>query len=248
MANVLLSIDFDFFVPEKPRWDLGHCEDEMFLKMMWTTRGHLIPEMKTDGNEKDFWKRLPWHIPASQDVFVSDSHLLAYHLTKDTDHIVLIDRHHDCFEWPTTKGPFQVDCGNWAAVWLSACAKRKLLWVHPDDLSTDDLEIPVHTCRERILAVPYSRFCKMRLTRDLKCPNLTIHVCRSGCWVPPWLDQDFVNFVKASGLTPQVMQEGVWDPMKHRWNLDDYETARQLTEACRKLRKPEKVVALTKPL
>lgn len=231
MANVLLSIDFDTFVPENPLWDLGHREEELFLKMMWTFRGHLMPEMKTDGNEKDFWKRLPWQFSEPQDIFVSDSHLLAYHLTRDIDYVVLVDRHHDCFEWPVKDRPFRVDCGNWVAAWLSACTKRKLLWVHPDDITADDLEICGEVKhRRRILSVPYSRFREMLLDQDIQETNLTVHVCRSGCWVPPWLDQDFVNFVKASGLTPQIMQEGVWDPMTCRWNLDDYETARKIME------------------
>jgi hypothetical protein len=47
-SRVLVSIDFDFFVPERDIWDLGHREAELFLKAMWMFRGRYMEEMKTN--------------------------------------------------------------------------------------------------------------------------------------------------------------------------------------------------------
>jgi len=234
--NTLLTVDFDFFVPEKDGWDLGHAEAVFYLKMIWMIRAQLMSEMKLNGQEQSFWQVLPksFTLPKCRDIFVSDSHLCAYNLAEDINQIILVDRHHDCFEWPTfkqmhTDSKYKVDCGNWAAVWLGMQPHRRLLWVYPDDLGdvSADVNFAVESGRKnRFEAQSYSEFCKTyKMPRKT---DLTVHVCRSGCWVPPWLDLPFCDFVMASGLMPQVMQTGVWDPMVYRWNLDDYETAERV--------------------
>jgi len=244
--NTLFTIDWDFFVPEKIiEWDLGHKESEIYLKMLWTFRAHLMSEMKLTGLEKDFWQHLPKKILSKRhDIFVSDSHLFAYHLTADVDHVILVDRHHDCFDWPTFKqlykgASYQVDCGNWAAVWLSKEKHRRLTWVYPDDLGdiSEDINFKVESGRkERFTAMSYTEFRKWApMFVRPKTMDVTVHVCRSGCWTPPWLDMQFCDFVIASGLKMQVMQDGVWDPMMYRWNLDDYKTAERVHEETQKL-------------
>jgi hypothetical protein len=45
-----------------------------------------------------------------------------------------------------------------------------------------------------------------------------VHVCRSGCWTPPWLDKAFIDFVGCRGYPVARLQSGDWDPMKPRWN------------------------------
>ncbi|HEY8343787.1 MAG TPA: hypothetical protein VIL66_01170 [Bacillota bacterium] len=41
-----------------------------------------------------------------------------------------------------------------------------------------------------------------------------IHICRSGAWTPPWLDQKFYQFVDALGLPYETVDcpERKWDP------------------------------------
>ena len=55
-----------------------------------------------------------------------------------------------------------------------------------------------------------------------------LHVCRSGCWTPPWLDEAFVAFVKAYGKDlkkANLLQNGEWNPLKARWSKADLKKA-----------------------
>jgi hypothetical protein len=56
--------------------------------------------------------------------------------------------------------------------------------------------------------------------------SVVTHICRSGCWVPPWLDKAFLGFVEAStgSLRKAIpMQDGDWNPLKERWTAQDFE-------------------------
>jgi len=67
------------------------------------------------------------------------------------------------------------------------------------------------------------------------------HICRSGCWVPPWLDKAFTGFVEGLGRYPAIpLQHGDWNPMTERWN-EEYlrealENERLLQEQISKMR------------
>ena len=50
------------------------------------------------------------------------------------------------------------------------------------------------------------------------------------------LNSDRQTIIKNKGFKPQVMQDGVWDPMTLRWDLDDYQTAARMQEEYEKLR------------
>ena len=106
--KTLLSVDFDFCVPEDPNCDLGHYETEDHLDMMWRARGGLLDTIKTNGEEEGFWASLGGSIDGVRSTYVSDSHMYAYRLLKGIDHIVLVDAHHDCWDmtehWPEDDG------------------------------------------------------------------------------------------------------------------------------------------------
>lgn len=42
-----------------------------------------------------------------------------------------------------------------------------------------------------------------------------IHICRSGAWAPPWLDNNFIKFIDALGLPYEVVDcpKRKWDPV-----------------------------------
>ena len=217
--KTLLTVDFDFFVPEKPEWDFGHRESLLFLNMLWGTRMGYLDLMKTDGNEKDFWQ----HIPIKPEtVWVSDSHMYAYTLLHRVNRVVLFDAHHDCWHSDSLgveKREHQVYCHNWLREWLIGGKNRKALWVKPewqDDACTlpDDM-------KSKVEVVTWHK----GLDLGLKGPVVT-HICRSGCWVPPWLDKAFLGFVEAStgSLRKAIpMQDGDWNPLKERWTAQDFE-------------------------
>lgn len=226
MERTVISIDWDFFVPEDVRWDFGHAENLMFLNMVWMTRTQLMDEMQTDGVEKNFWKTLQSHYDLDGvDIEVSDSHSYGYEACRHAEHLVLFDTHHDI--WPWRKDADHVNCGNWARFWLMCDSRRRLTWVRSahsiyDLKGYDDFGDRVQMLTWGEDALPEIDFLG------------SIHICRSGCWTPPWLDQNFIDFVNEGvETTATVEAENVetdedWNPLKCRWNDDDLKQAKEM--------------------
>ena len=216
--RTLVSIDWDFFIPEKPEWDLGHKENAMFLNMMWHMRGHLIPHIKTSGLEKEFHKR----IKHRGLVAVSDSHAFAYNPNIDKfDEIILFDAHHDCWATPEDGG---IMCHNWARACLEENPKAKLTWVYPRKESLGYYPVPDDlAARVRLQDIA---------SLEGQTDATVLHICRSGCWTPPWLDQAFIDFVKSFGNTNNILslQDNEWDPMNIRWSEDQIKQVIRMTE------------------
>lgn len=227
MSRTLLTIDWDFFVPEKPEWDFGHHENGVFLDMAWKTRIHLRNEMRTNCVELDFWNMLRERveIPRDAPVYVSDSHSLAYIVARKhkCDRVFLVDAHHDC--WRLTKDAKQVGADNWMTALFREPSSplwcpMEAIWLRPEwsmfrmkSAYLDRLE------RRRVRAVRW-RDDWGAVRADV------IHICRSGCWTPPWLDHLFIRFVRLYGVTRlNIMQHGTWNPMRARWVQKDYDEA-----------------------
>jgi hypothetical protein len=210
-VKTLITIDFDFYVPERPEWDLGHSESLLFLKMLWASRAGLIDEMKTDGNEKTFWKWLGGQVNLKKNVpfYVSDSHCFAYALLDDVDRVITFDAHHDCWA-DSAKGVY---CHNWLRVWLEGGKGRKAMWVKPGWLGAE-CTLPEDMAK-KVKVETYTEGLDLGLEG-----STIVHICRSGCWVPPWLDKAFLGFLRASGRglgDMTVQQDGEWNPMAERW-------------------------------
>jgi len=46
-----------------------------------------------------------------------------------------------------------------------------------------------------------------------------LHVCRSGCWTPPWHDAQFLEFIKDAPTSVRLpMQIDDWCPFDDRYN------------------------------
>jgi hypothetical protein len=134
--SVAISIDWDFFVPEDPIWDLGHRETELHLNYLWKTRGYLLNQMVTTSEEETFWDWCySWAKPINNTISVSDSHLFALEdpAICSADVIVLIDQHHDLFGEDINLGNSEskINCGNWLKYWLQVDSSRKAIWVKP---------------------------------------------------------------------------------------------------------------------
>jgi len=223
MKRTAVSIDWDTFVPEKSEWDIGHSETQFHHDQLWTVRPHLLEAMTTNGEEKTFWERFHRVFDVSDHalIHVSDSHLFAYQeLPEDVERLVLIDAHHDAW---SLSWDGHIQCDTWVRHWLNERRSNEVVWVQANWPGPKDFGLPPDM---------HSRFRKGRL-RDLEklikggpwaCP---VHVCRSGCWTPPWLDQAFIDFVAASGLTPVRIEakgnSGDWDPLTCRWDEQRYQ-------------------------
>jgi hypothetical protein len=244
--TVGITIDWDYFVPYDRDWDIQHQESLLYLEFIWKTRGYLLSEIKTAGEEKTFWPWLHKHFGTSEELLtVSDSHACVVKdpsLWTGCDTIISFDQHHDC--WPTEDDNrdenyriIHVACHTWARAWLEDDPDRTLVWVYPDhmdlvgdygDLTSDESRI--YDLIDRIDILPRKDFDPRDYADDVS----GVHLCRSGCWVPPWLDAAFIQFVKDSGLLFDVVQDGDWDPLRERWQQCDMDEMMRLHEESRR--------------
>jgi hypothetical protein len=226
--RALLTVDWDFFVPEDVNWDLGHNETLLHILGLWQLRGHLLDVIKTSGREKDFWKWVRgWARFESKNpmVYVSESHAEAFPAAAfhRVDRVINFDAHHDCW---TSTGPGLIQCHNWLSTWLLQDKSRRATWVYPPENHK--------LCR----GTPASARRVKGQVFDPRVPLpetvvSAILICRSGAWTPPWLDRDFIRFVERFAplyrvLTCQLGVETI-NPMEPRWGRREKEAARRVT-------------------
>jgi len=222
--KTLLTIDFDFFVPEDQMWDLGHAESPFFMRHIWYTRANLMDQMKTNGEEVGFWDRLRDFLKfKTNTVFVSESHLEAFHLTHPLGQIINIDRHHDVWEGHNNL----VACDTWGHQAMRLRHVQEMKWIHPSDggfeinMAGDYMAVAPPKYRKRIKAMAMLEAGMLLEGTEID----TVHVCRSAAWTPPWLDEAFSKFV-AAGPFKEIEQAGDL-PVEPRWSEKDFEQARE---------------------
>lgn len=211
---------------------MGHQESLIFLKMLWASRVGLYDKMNTDGNEIGFWNQFKG-VKFTSPAWVSDSHAYAYSLLRGVNRVVIVDAHHDCWESDSLgvdKREKQVYCHNWLRAWLNGGKTRKALWIKPE--WQDACELP-KDMEKKVEVVVYSKGVDLGLEG-----SVTPHICRSGCWVPPWLDNAFRGFVAGfAGLQKGVvpMQDGDWNPLMNRWTEEDLKQALEAEKQMREM-------------
>lgn len=238
---MLLSIDFDFFVRENPLWDWGHTESPFHRDLMWPIReagfvgGDLRAEMdpNTHSNPKpaEFWSALS---AAGLDlrgarVAVGDSHLwgLPFFLGVPTagkqcagKRVVHVDAHCD-LGYHTSRHALQrsvaegeSDCASWLYTFMVNRKNLSLDVVYPAWKGLE--EINDHLPWRKTAVAKRTRWSVFGDNPDLFSERVeAVYICRSGAWVPPWLDQTFIDLVKEAGAragsqieTPFVDSEG----------------------------------------
>lgn len=240
--KTMLVVDFDYFFrviempsqQEDPKdswhwqlYDWGHREAPFFQGPVWTIRAssflaHNLPLPGTTGLERDFWQRFT--IRQSAPVYVADSNVHSFQdgWLHDTDQIWLYDAHHDSgYGFPKDKSPIevlnergQVTCEDWLVPYAIAGAQihtRYPRWrTYAFDLEPQPaIKIDREFDDEQPLPVIFDR----------------VSICRSGAWVPPWLDQAFMDFVNTC---PGKLQPIERDLLPDR--LFSLEAARQMAE------------------
>jgi len=207
-------------VPEDSTFDLGHSESPMFLDMIWQARIGLFDKIKTNGDEKGFWNRLGGSLDGIVPTYVSDSHAFAYELLRGIDHVLLVDAHHDCWREDglgVEKREIKIYCHNWLRVWLSKGRNRRVTWVRPK-------------WSEGLFEIPKDLRKRVSLTDKIDGKIDRVHICRSGCWTPPWLDKQFVQFVEERKAVVIKLQSDQWDPMVERWTEEFLRSLRDQEE------------------
>jgi len=224
--KVLLSIDWDFFFPipeHDPHmlYDWGHSEDRnIFYGIVWTIRAADLLRRTgelpgTSGEEKSFWNRFKFNEHAT--LFYSESHKDMLHplVRPYTKNILNFDAHHDAgYSYPIEQSV--VGCDNWAELLIKKGSNIQVVYPAWKSCAfecepTSQVEI------ERVIDDD----------KDYEQVFDAVFVCRSGAWVPSWLDKDFDDFIKNCPLTKRVQ---VGQFIKRKWNEDTAREAANIME------------------
>ncbi|NLH01049.1 MAG: arginase [Clostridiales bacterium] len=218
METCLLSVDWDYFVYTWDNWG-SYLENNRSITDLWykryiqaKARGEDIEKAFRLSSELDtFWNRIRKHFIFEKNVkaYVSDSHTLSYKIAKENNckAVYLFDSHADLGYGGLSSLDFEVNCSNW----LGKLLKEKQIEQANIFYSPYTAEKPEPFSQmNRVYNIRYYHF------RDFDgCAMVSaIHICRSGAWTPPWLDNRFVQFVDAMGFTYETVDcpERKWDP------------------------------------
>lgn len=219
--KTLLSIDWDFFFPipeHDPNclYDWGHREDQnLFYGLIWSIRAADFLRFRrelpaTSGEEKDFWNR--FHFKQDATLFYAESHSLILQVIKNTTHILNFDAHHDA-GYSNGKKKQEQGCDNWV---LYLPHKNTVRVIYPSWKFY------------AFKAEPATQGKVKRIIDDGKpIPDEvdTVFVCRSGAWVPGWLDDDFDNFLDNCPVRRHIQ---VGKLVERKWDDND---ARQMSKS-----------------
>ena len=199
----LLVVDWDYFFkviePHTPGWplyDWGHNEGwpPALQSMLWQSRAaaflrNQISLPGLSGLEQTFWSRFTFADTAR--LFVSESNVASMlpYIRRGITDVVLFDAHHDG-GYKESLGKYWT-CENWA-IWYAL--QDIPVQVYYPDWRTDAFALEDY-CLAEARGLPFRRQFDHGHV-DLQ-PFDRIHVCRSGAWVPPWLDSAFEEFLTA---------------------------------------------------
>lgn len=221
MKNVLLSIDWDYFMPYIKNWN-GSCieNNRSFIKQWYIKyfegkmHGVDVIERFNVGRQLSyFWDLIYRHFKFTRDVkvIVSDSHKLSYDIAKKNScsEVFLFDSHSDLGYGGLNSLKFEINCANWLGKLLSESVIDKAHIIYspytnenPEDFKDINSKFNV----------------KYQETDELKSDiNINVvHICRSGAWTPPWLDGKFITFIKSFCHSFKIIEcpKREWKPEK----------------------------------
>lgn len=233
MSN-LLAIDWDFFFPNPLEggfesdgtllYDWGHRETVFFIEHIWPTRA-----MGFVGNNRplpvmdDRWRKFLDRFQFTDDVraYVSESNMLAGSLSAPDgdpfESVWLFDAHHDSGYTHSTLRKFRdaetYSCEDWMLQH----------YMMGSDLHVRFPRWKENWHRERPSAKEV--VVDMKQDDDERLTGLvfdTVHLCRSGAWVPPWEDAKFFQFMET--LPGDVEELGGYDLKPRRFDMSDVTT------------------------
>jgi hypothetical protein len=95
-------------------------------------------------------------------------------------------------------------CHNWVRRWLIKDRRRQLVWVKPAH-SKFNMPVLGRVMRHQVTVVKgLEAFDDFAIPVDETAVITAVHVCRSGCWTPPWTDAAFAGLIEDSELWPDV--------------------------------------------
>tara|TARA_A100001037_G_scaffold301985_1_gene332633 strand:- start:147 stop:1040 length:894 start_codon:yes stop_codon:yes gene_type:complete len=223
--KTLLTIDWDAFIPEPIEADLGHNESLLYREILWGHRGYLEPIMQLSKFANGFFDGMDLsRVP----IYISDSHMEAFSVMwPDTSlppegewKVALVDQHHDM--WPSNED--RVCCATWLTQAIEVGMVREVDWYCPSfshcvptkGTGDEDMLRPLlndHGVDMSVRSMDEWEENRCKLQPD------AIHICRSSCWTPPWLDRDFQQFCLSAAFGQgerQITTLGEWNPVDVR--------------------------------
>lgn len=157
-----------------------------------------------------FWEKIKEHFKFAKDIkaYVSDSHSLSYNIAKEKDCkiVYLFDAHSDLGYGGLSSLNYEVNCSNW----LGKLLKDKQIEEANIVYSPYTAEKPEYfRSINNAYNVRYLSF--EDLYKDIEVS--VIHICRSGAWTPPWLDDKFNQFIDALEVPYEIVNCPIrkWD-------------------------------------
>lgn len=257
--KTLLSIDWDYWCPEKPEYDFGHQESPLYIHHLWRGRAAQFLFRGIDYREamplehdegvpplmvRKRMEELGWKFNLQAPPVVSESHVFAYEQVIGIGEpvtIVNLDAHHDIFyqdhasELSKEK---HVLCGDWIGHLIdNGYPVDRLVQVYPLWRDTFPYNAEkVHEVQRDFLREHEVEFAVRYGFENVDPKEVThLFICRSGAWTPPWLDLHFSRMVDAfcAGKRPKII--GPWKSRKDYIREWDDTLARQDADAMSQL-------------
>lgn len=210
MGKSLLSIDWDYFIYTQ-KWNLGsYIENTRSIINLWykryiqsKIRGRDIQKsFQLSSEVNTFWEKIKEHFSFANGIkaYVSDSNSLSYDIAREhkCSKVYLFDSHADLGYGGLSSLDFEVNCANWLGKLLKDKQIKQAIIIYSPYTS----EKPEYfKSINNAFNVKYTSLDDL----DKGIETSAIHICRSGAWTPPWLDEKFVQFVDALGIPYKTM-------------------------------------------
>ena len=219
--KVLLTIDWDYFMPYIGSLNLSYLEnrrniDKHWYKLYLENKQYgidITKKMVVGENVKNFWENIKsiFEFNNIDKLIVSDSHKVAYELAKlyKCEEVYNFDAHTDLSYGGVDSLKYEVNCANWLGKLLDeGIVKRANIIFSPYTIERKDYFNEINS-KFNVLYKDIS---------DIK-PKIKIdalHICRSGAWTAPWLDNDFNKFINE--LNIQIEYKEYVD---REWNVNN---------------------------
>lgn len=225
MKKSLLTIDWDYFMPYINQFNVSCLENRRNIDKHWykiylqnKERGiDITREMRVGHIVNNFWQKIndKFIIPKDIKVVISDSHKYAYDIAKreKCTRVFNFDAHTDLGYGGLESLQFEVNCANW----LGRLLKDNIIDeadIVLSPYSAENSEEFSEINDKYNVKYPIVREMNEEVTID------AIHVCRSGAWTAPWLDDEFFKFVNEISNNIEYMEFE-----KRVWNVENISLA-----------------------
>ncbi|WIF94109.1 arginase [Caminicella sporogenes] len=228
MGKILLSIDWDYFIPINKEWCSSYIENKKNIISLWYKR---YIENKIKGKNIEhlidvspetylFWNKLKkyFKIHNSTKVYISDSHKFSYIIAKkhNCSEVFSFDAHSDLGYSGINSLDFKLNCSNWLGKLLKDNYVKKATIIYSP--YTYENKEDFKEFNEKF-NINYIKFQNLPKNIDIS----VIHICRSGAWTPPWLDFKFYKFINELNLKYKII-----NCPNRKWNTKNIDLASQI--------------------